>query len=62
MNPSQDLCNKAGHSLKDVETILDTHYMSRDRGLGESAIRKLENHFTVNGTANGKVVAGERER
>lgn len=31
-----------GHSLKEVGTILDTHYMHRDPALGEAAIRKLE--------------------
>jgi integrase len=31
-----------GHSLRDVRTILDSHYLSRDPALGESAIRKLE--------------------
>lgn len=31
-----------GHSLKDVEAILDAHYLMRDSGLGEAAISKLE--------------------
>jgi integrase len=31
-----------GHSLKEVGSILDTHYMHRDPALGEAAIRKLE--------------------
>lgn len=31
-----------GHSLRDVGAILDAHYLKRDGGLGESAIRKLE--------------------
>nr|WP_137827744.1 tyrosine-type recombinase/integrase [Methylobacterium sp. L1A1] len=31
-----------GHSLRDVQEILDTHYLSRDVRLAESAIRKLE--------------------
>jgi hypothetical protein len=31
-----------GHSLRGVRAILDTHYLSRDPALGESAIRKLE--------------------
>ncbi|WP_404482773.1 tyrosine-type recombinase/integrase [Novosphingobium sp. BL-52-GroH] len=31
-----------GHSLKEVGTILDTHYMHRDPALAEAAIRKLE--------------------
>ncbi|NOW44351.1 integrase [Novosphingobium sp. SG751A] len=32
-----------GHSLKDVEAILDAHYLMRDSGLGEAAIVRLEN-------------------
>jgi integrase len=31
-----------GHSLKDVEDILDQHYLNRDQALAETAIRKLE--------------------
>lgn len=31
-----------GHSLKEVGTILDAHYMHRDPALGAAAIRKLE--------------------
>lgn len=31
-----------GHSLKDVEAILDKHYLGRDIQLAENAIRKLE--------------------
>lgn len=31
-----------GHSLKEVGTILDAHYMHRDPALGVAAIRKLE--------------------
>jgi integrase len=31
-----------GHSLKDVETILDKHYLGRDVRLAEDAMRKLE--------------------
>ena len=31
-----------GHSLRSVRAIIDTHYLSRDPALGESAIRKLE--------------------
>jgi integrase len=31
-----------GHSLRDVGTILDAHYLHRDRALGEAAITKLE--------------------
>lgn len=39
-----------GLSLKDVSAILDAHYLSRDAGLAESAIRKLER-----GTKPGKM-------
>jgi hypothetical protein len=28
--------------LRDVRSILDAHYLHRDRALAESAIRKLE--------------------
>jgi hypothetical protein len=31
-----------GHTLRDVRSILDKHYLNRDPALGESAIRKLE--------------------
>ena len=31
-----------GHSLRDVHSIIDAHYLARDPALGESAIRKLE--------------------
>jgi integrase len=31
-----------GHSLRDVQSILDSHYLRRDPALGVSAIRKLE--------------------
>ncbi|MFZ1883512.1 MAG: hypothetical protein WAU53_07910 [Rhodoplanes sp.] len=31
-----------GHSLKDVEAILDAHYLGRDVRLAEIAIMKLE--------------------
>lgn len=31
-----------GHSLKDVEAILDTHYLNRDARLAEDALQKLE--------------------
>lgn len=33
-----------GHSLRDVGAILDSHYLSRDARLAESAIRKRELH------------------
>jgi integrase len=31
-----------GHSLRDVRSILDAHYLHRDQALAETAIRKLE--------------------
>lgn len=31
-----------GHSLKDVEAILDKHYLGRDVRLAEDAVRKLD--------------------
>jgi integrase len=31
-----------GHSLRDVRSILDAHYLHRDQALAEAAIRKLE--------------------
>ena len=37
-----EIATISGHSLRAVRAILDTHYLSRDPALGESAIRKLE--------------------
>jgi integrase len=37
-----EIATITGHSLRGVRTILDSHYLSRDPALGESAIRKLE--------------------
>jgi hypothetical protein len=31
-----------GHSMRDVRSILDAHYLHRDPALAENAIRKLE--------------------
>jgi integrase len=39
-----EIATITGHSLKDVEAMLDGHYLSRDKALGESAIAKLEEH------------------
>jgi integrase len=36
-----------GHSLRDVRSILDAHYLHRDPALAESAIRKLEISYAV---------------
>jgi integrase len=37
-----EIASITGHSLKDVEDILDKHYLARDQALAETAIRKLE--------------------
>ncbi|MEY9427021.1 hypothetical protein ABH975_002336 [Bradyrhizobium ottawaense] len=40
-----EIATFTGHSLKDVESILDKHYLGRDVRLAESAARKLEAMF-----------------
>lgn len=37
-----EITTMTGHSLRDVGSILDSHYLSRDSALEESVIRKLE--------------------
>lgn len=37
-----EIATVTGHSLRDVRSILDAHYLHRDPALGESAISKLE--------------------
>ncbi len=37
-----EIATVTGHSLRDVKTILDSHYLMRDPALAESAIKKLE--------------------
>jgi integrase len=37
----------SGHSLKDVEAILDAHYLGRDVKLAEAAVEKLEKRTKV---------------
>lgn len=37
-----EIATITGHALRDVEQILDSHYLSRDAAMAESAIRKLE--------------------
>jgi integrase len=37
-----EIATLPGHSLRDVRSILDQHYLARDPALAESAIRKLE--------------------
>lgn len=39
-----EIATITGHSLKTVGVMLDRHYLSRDAGLAESAIAKLEKH------------------
>lgn len=39
-----EIATITGHSLKDVELILDAHYLKRDGGLAESAMEKLVDH------------------
>jgi hypothetical protein len=38
----QQIAAGTGHSLKDVEAILDAHYLRRDIKLAEAAVLKLE--------------------
>lgn len=48
-----EIATITGHSLRDVGAILDSHYLKRDSGLAESAIRKLETRTkTPNRTPN----------
>jgi integrase len=37
-----EIATITGHSLRDVRSILDAHYLARDPALAENAIRKLE--------------------
>ena len=37
-----EIATITGHSLRDVRSILDKHYLNRDQTLAENAIRKLE--------------------
>lgn len=39
-----EIATITGHSLRDVGAILDAHYLTRDSGLAEAAIRKREAH------------------
>lgn len=47
-----EIATITGHSLKTVEAMLDRHYLSRDAGLAESAIAKLEKHQARTGAVN----------
>lgn len=54
-----EIASITGHSLKDVEDILDKHYLSRDQALAETAIRKLERRTkAVNRTVNRPTKSG----
>ena len=46
-----EIATITGHSLRDVRSILDAHYLSRDPALGESAIHKLEMGYAQSDTA-----------
>jgi hypothetical protein len=46
-----EIATITGHSLRDVQDILDTHYLSRDPELAQSAVRKLEAR-TISQTAS----------
>jgi hypothetical protein len=37
-----EIATITGHSLRDVRSIMDAHYLARDPALGDSAITKLE--------------------
>jgi integrase len=47
-----EIATITGHTLRGVRAILDTHYLSRDSGLAESAIHKLEKSETRTKTPN----------
>jgi hypothetical protein len=38
-SPEAEIATITGHSLRDVRSILDAHYLARDPALAESAIR-----------------------
>jgi hypothetical protein len=40
--PVPQIATFTGHSLRDVESILDSHYLGRDIQLAEAAVLKLE--------------------
>lgn len=42
-----EIATITGHSLRDVRSILDAHYLHRDPELGKSAIRKLEGRTKI---------------
>lgn len=42
-----EIATITGHSMKDVGSILDAHYLHRDSRLAESAIPKLEESVEI---------------
>ncbi|WGS18968.1 MULTISPECIES: tyrosine-type recombinase/integrase [unclassified Bradyrhizobium] len=54
-----EIATFTGHSLKDVETILDKHYLGRDVRLAESAARKLEAMFHGRVSASSGLASNE---
>lgn len=58
-----EIATITGHSLKTVKDMLDRHYLSRDVGMAESAIAKLEKHQagtrSVNRAVNRSLDQGE---
>jgi integrase len=47
-----EIATITGHSLRDVRSILDAHYLNRDPALAESAIRKLESRTNSSNQAS----------
>jgi integrase len=47
-----EIATITGHSLRDVRSILDAHYLHRDPALAESAIRKLEQNTLATKSPN----------
>jgi integrase len=50
-----EIATITGHSLRDVRSILDAHYLHRDPALGESAIAKLESRTKLSNRASNRV-------
>ena len=42
LNSEAEIATITGHSLRDVRSILDAHYLHRDPALAQEANRKLE--------------------
>ena len=47
-----EIATITGHSLSTVGAMLDRHYLSRDQGMADSAIAKLEKHQAGTGSVN----------